>query len=547
MRYFPAILISLLSTPAWAVPLVSLEGDGAGLPELDVLQVGEEFDEALADRSLQEAAASLAAEGYLDAHLDPRITQREGGIVLRVELTRGERATLGELTVNGARAVEPRLVEAAARTGWRRDGPRGLQRAVDDLYASMGYLEVGISLGRPKRTADGALDITLELMEGGLTGVGAIEVIGLEGEPSRRTARLALGLEHGDPLTPDVLDAARRRLELTGYYERIELTIEGEAGPLTTLRLDLEPGRSVYFDGALGLGEFRDEIALFGEFQFNVLNLGGGGHDLSGLYRQTAEDNADYRAGYTKRYVFGGRAALGIAYIGLRRFDRRSDTGEVSVRQPLGDHLVLRFAARFSSDFQNITGDSFYVGAGLGVLLDHTDRPRNPTDGYDLWCELEAGQRRFEERNETPLRARLGGDVYWTPLDPHTLALLVEGGIAEVKQPASLDCFYLGGAQRPRGDLNREFPTDAYALATTEYRLRLGESGHLFAFGDFAYYRPISTTPSAPVTAWRLGMGYGVGLVVSLSVGSLEVVYALSEGSRLDSGTLLVRLVLDRL
>ncbi|MCK4592904.1 hypothetical protein KAU45_00265, partial [bacterium] len=379
------------------------------------------------------------------------------------------------------------LVEAAARTGWRRDGPRGLQRAVADLYTSQGYLEVGIGLGRPKRTSDGALDITLELEEGGPTGVGAIEVVGLAGEPSRRTALAALGLERGDPLTPDVLEAARRRLERTGYYERVELTIEGEAGPETTLRLDLEPGRSVYFDGALGLGEGRDEIALFGEFQFNVLNLGGGGHDLSGLYRQTAEDNADYRAGYTKRFLFGGRAALEIAYIGLRRPDRRSDAGEVSVHQPLGDHLALRFTARLSSDFQNITGDSFFVGAGLGVLLDYTDRPQNPTGGYDLWCELEAGQRRYEERTETPLRARLGGDGFWTPLDPHTLALLVEGGIAEVRPPASLDCFYLGGAQRPRGYRNREFPTDAYALATTEYRLRLGESGHLFAFGDFAY------------------------------------------------------------
>jgi outer membrane protein assembly factor BamA len=541
------LLLALLTVPSPAAPLVGLEGEGAGLPELSALRVGEEFDEEAADRALREAAASLAAEGYLDARLTPVLVPREGGVVLRVELTRGTRAPLGELTVNGAWEVEPRLVEAAARTGWRRDGPRGLRSAVVDLYASRGYMGAQIGLAWPKRTPDRALNLVLVVEEGGLTGVGPIEVTGLEGEASRRTALAALGLERGDPLTPDVLEAARRRLERTGYYGRVELNLEGEAGPQTPLRLSLEPGRSVYLDGALGLGERGDETALYGELQFNLLNLGGGGHDLSGLYRRTADDDADYRAGYTKRFLFGSRAALEVAYLGLLRADRRSDAGEATLRQPLGDHLELSFTARFSSDFQEGVGSSVLLGAGLGARLDYTDRPRNPAGGFDLWCELTAGQRRYEERRETPLRARLGGDFYWTPLEPHTLALLTEAGLADVRPPVSLDCFYLGGAARPRGYRSRELPTDAYALATTEYRLRLGESGRLFAFGDFAYLRPISTTPVLAPTTWWWGIGYGLGLVVNLGVGGLEVVYALERGSRLDSGVIQVRLVLDRL
>lgn len=541
MRYSTATLVIILVVSAGAVPLVGLEGDGAELPELAVLAVGEEYDEELADEALSEAAASLAAEGYLDARLTPELVPREGGILLRVALERGERASLGGLTVNGARAVEPRLVEAAARTGWRRDGPNGLTLAVGDLYASVGYLNAGIALVEPKRAPDGSLDLTLELAEGDLTCVDTLEVVGLD-EDARSTALAALGLTRGDPLTPDALEAARRRMEWTGYYDRVALTLDG-----TTLRLEAEPGRTVYFDGALGLGETGSGTGLYGELQFKLVNIGGGGHDLAGLYRRTSPDNADYRAGYTKRFLFGSQASLGLAYTGLRRSDRRSDSGEVALRQPLGDHLELSLAARFSSDFQEGGGSSDYMGAGLGVLLDYTDRPRDPADGFDVWCELGAGQRRYDARRETPLRARLGGDGFWTPLEPHTLALLLEGGLADVRPPASLDCFYLGGAARPRGYRTRELPTDAYALATAEYRLRLGDSGHLFAFGDFAYYRPLSTAPFTTRTTWTRALGYGIGLVVNLGVGGLEVVYALSQDSSLGSGVLEVRLVLDRL
>jgi outer membrane protein assembly factor BamA len=535
------LLVVVLVARAGAAVLVGLEGSGAELPELAALRVGEEFDEGLADAALREAAASLAAEGYLDARLTPSTSAREGGVVLRVDLERGERAALGSLAVNGARAVEPRLVEAAARTGWRRDGPAGLLRAVGDLYASEGYLKAEAELAGPRRAPDGSLSLTLELTEGGLTCVDTIEVAGLDGAAGE-TALAALGLERGDPLTPDALEAARRRLERTGYYDRVALTLDG-----TVLRLEAEPARTVYLDGALGLGDTGSGTGLYGELQFSLLNLGGGGHDLEGLYRRTSDDNADIRAGYTKRFLFGTRASLGLAYIGLRRSDRRSDAGEAELTQPLGDHLELSITARFSSDFQRGAGSSDYLGAGLGVLLDYTDRPRDPTDGYDLWCELGAGQRRYDAQRETPLQARLGGDGYWTPAEPHTFALLLEGGAADVRPPASLDCFYLGGAARPRGYRTDEMPTDAYALATAEYRLRLGDSGRLFVFGDLAYLRTLSTAPFTRPTTWRRALGYGIGLLVNLGVGGLEVVYALGEDTGLGSGVLEVRLVLDRL
>ncbi|MCX7021307.1 MAG: BamA/TamA family outer membrane protein [bacterium] len=541
MKYTTASLMIVLAVSAGAVPLVGLEGDGAELPALAALRVGEEFDEEQADLALKEAAASLAAEGYLDARLTPELIRREGGVRLRVAVERGERAALGALTVNGALAVEPRLVEAAARTGWRRDGPNGLMRAVGDLYASAGYLNAGMEMVEPRRAPDGSLSLTLELSEGDLTCVDTLEVVGLD-DDARLTALAALGLARGDPLTPDALEAARRRMERTGYYARVALTLDG-----TTLRLEAEPARTVYFDGALGLGETGDGTGLFGELQFKLANLGGGGHDLAGLYRRTSADNADYRAGYTKRFLFGTLASLGLTYTGLLRSDRRSDSGEAELRQPLGDHLEISLAARFSSDSQEGVGSSAFMGAGLGALLDYTDRPRDPTDGLDLWCKLGAGQRRYDARRETPLQARLGVDGYWTPIEPHTLALLAEGGIADVRPPASLDCFYLGGVARPRGYRAHEMPTDAYALATAEYRLRLGDSGRLFAFGDFAYYQPISTAPFTTRTIWRRALGYGIGLVVNLGVGGLEVVYALSQDSGLDSGVLEVRLVLDRL
>jgi len=543
LRRIP-LLLMMIAASALAVPLLSTEVVGGELPELATLAIGGEYDAALVDATLSEAAARLAGEGFFDARLTPELRRNEGGyrLLVRVELGRGY--DLGELTISGVAALSATAVEAAARAAWRRGGLTGLTEAVAGLYAASGYLTVELEVGRLK-LREGAANLTLAIVEGEPSLVGEIVVAGLAGTAAERTARLALGLNPGEPLTEYVIEAARKRLANCGYYRSAELLAEEGEGAVP-LRLILQPTRSFLLDGVVGLLPGA-ELLLHGEARLNWRNIGGGGHDLDLSYRQLTAENGDYHLSLTERFLFASPATLTAAYDGLRRRSRESDRASLRLTHPLTDQLDLSLGGRLSWDKQS-TGTSFLLGAELGLTLDLTDEPFLPTRGVRLWTLLTAGQRRYDNAAVAPLSARLGIEGFWTPIQPHTVQMALSGGLAEAEDTA--DSFYLGGAARPRGYRSEELPTNRYAQGTLEYRLRLGESGYLLLFGDAAGYLPLPPANSLqPTTEPRLtwAVGYGGGIFVRTALGGLEIVYALNKDGGLGDGFLQARLVLDGL
>ncbi|MCD4733356.1 BamA/TamA family outer membrane protein [bacterium] len=543
-RAIPLLLMIIASVAA--VPLLSAEAVGGELPELATLTVGGEYDAATVDATLSEAAARLAGEGFFDARLTPELRRSEGGYRLLVRVETGTRYSLGELTIVGVASLPATTVEAAARAAWRQNGVNGLTSAVEELYVTAGYLAVELEVGRLK-LREGTASLTLAVVEGEPSLVGEVAVAGVAGTAAERTARLALGLVPGEPLTASVIEAARKRLAKSGYYRSAELLVEegGDEGRIP-LRLVLQPARSFLLDGVVGLlpGE---ELRLHGEVRLNWRNIGGGGHDLDLSYRQLTRENGDYHLSLTERYLFGSSASLEAAYDGLRRPERASDRGSLRLTQPLTDQLDLSLGGRLSWDVQP-TGDSFLLAAELGLTLDLTDEPFLPTRGVRLWTLLIAGQRRFTDYSVAPLTAQVGAEGFWTPFQPHTVQLALSAGLAEAEDPA--DSFYLGGAARPRGYRSEELPTNSYAQGTLEYRLRLGNSGYLLIFGDGAGYLPLTSTLSRqlrdePELTWAVG--YGGGIFVRTGLGGLEVVYAMNKDGGLGEGFLQARLVLDGL
>ncbi len=547
-RATPLLLLTLIAS-ANAVPLLSVEMVGGELPELGTLALGAEYDAVAVDAALDEAAARLAGEGFFDARLLPELRRSEGGYRLLVRVEVGERYTLGELTINGASALSPTAVEAAARAAWRRSGLTGLTSAVAELYAGAGYLSVETRVGNLS-LREGTASLTLAIEEGEPSLVGEIAVVGFEGDAAERTARLALGLTQGEPLTAEVIEAARQRLRKSGYYRSAELLVDEAAGDdreRIPLRLVLQPARSFLLNGVVGLLPGGEELRLHGEARLHWRNIGGGGHDLDLSYRQLTEDNGDYHLSLIERYLFGSSASLEAGYDGLRRPERQSNRASLRLIQPLTDHLDLSLGGRLAWDSQQ-TVESFLLGAELGLTLDFTDEPFLPTRGVRLWTLLTAGQRRYDDGAIAPLSIALGAEGFWTPRPPHTVQLALSGGLAEAEDSA--DSFYLGGAARPRGYRGEELPTNRYAQGTLEYRVRLGESGYLLLFGDGAAYLPLSSAESKDLlteSELTWAVGYGGGIFVRTELGGLEVVYAMNKDGGLGEGFLQARLVLDGL
>jgi outer membrane protein assembly factor BamA len=531
-----ALLVACLAAAGRGI--VGVEVEGGELPELAAL-VGEELDRGMVGTLLEEEARRLAAAGFLDAQIEVEYVERAGGILLRVNIDTGERAPLGEVTINGARTLEPVDIEAAARAGWRREGVSGLLDAVARLYAAAGYLELESRLGGFRRDPGGSLSLTLELVEGRRTILEGLEVRGVRGRAAR-TVELVCGLEAGQPLLPRTLAVLERRLARSGYYD--DWTISYADG----LVVEVVPGPALIADGALGLREADGGgVDLFGELSVDWINIAGGARDLELLYRQRTADDADYRLAFRERYLSGGWADLGLEYDGLRRSRRRSDALALTYTRRLGVDLELSLGLRGSLDDSELGGESEYLGLRAALNWDRGRPPNNPAAGLRLGLLAEAGRRGYAEIQRTPLKLRARADFFWTPAEPHTLALLLEGGASRLDPGAVEDYFYLGGAAKPRGYRAEELPCDGYLQGSLEYRLRLGADGRLFAFGDAAYLSPRQTGRfiSRAMAFERLEYSYGLGLNVDIGIGGLEVVYAVGAERELDEGVVQVRLV----
>ncbi len=538
-----ALLLAPGSTAVADEPLLALEVTGDELPELEGLELGADYDAEAAeeiDALLSSAAARLAAEGYFDAAIRSSLERVGGGVIVAVDVRRGPRALLNELTINGAVLLDPREIDAVARAGWRRDGPRGLRGAVVALCTEHGLLEAEVRLGGLSLEDDRA-SLHLEIEEGRPVTVEAVRFSGVDGPSGEATARRVSGLETGAVLNSATLDNARRRLMSSGYYRDVALRWEPDDGVVV---VELEPGARLRLDGALGLYPTGDgETGLFGQAELDWLRIGGP-RDLHLLFRRSDIDDADYRLNYRERRL-GGSVDLIADFSGLRRPERRSDALSIDFEHHLTPRLTLVGGLRGSLDSERDRGESSYLGLGVGMLFDDRDEPLNPRRGLVLELRGEAGRRWYDAERSSPLRLTARSAFHWTPVEPHTLALALEGGYAWLTHPAIADLFYLGGAAGPRGYRAEELPTDRYLGGGLEYRLRLGDSGRAFAFADGLYRLPASILPLLEVGGWETAWSYGVGVFVDLGGGGLEVVYAVPAEAELADGVVQARLVLE--
>jgi hypothetical protein len=375
----------------------------------------------------------------------------------------------------------------------------------------------------------------------------------------------AAGLTIGDPLPPDAVTAAKKRLEKTGRYEGIDIrkryrSIERLDEVVLVIVVDERPhSMAVPLPEAPPVKVLRPFRRLRDDFMFMPLVSFADGYGLSyggqfafadvfgkrsrigvpltwGAERRAAvEAERKFRRGPVSRV----EAGAGVVRREHPFFDVPDRRGEAWVRAERALPLALRAGGgvRWSdisfggASTPGLDLDERLTAAGLDLTLDtRTDPgfPRNAVYARAAWEHLAFDAR--PSRGRTTLDAR----GYVGLVGTSVLAVRAMHGRADGPLPA-YEQWMLGGPSSVRGFRTGSFVGDRVVAASAELRmpfsspLRVGKTGVAIFYDRGAVWNDGQRLADAE---WRRGYGAGVFAIATVFQFRLDVAHGQGRGTR---------------
>jgi outer membrane protein insertion porin family len=303
-------------------------------------------------RDMQVVRQYLRTQGFAAAEVGPPRTsfsddQTHARIV--IPIVEGPRTRVVGVVVTGTKLVPLDLVRKAIgfRAGDPWDGTRAEEsrRKIEQLYQRRGFRGTTVSLTSAETPA--GFQATYAVQEGQVTRVGQILVSGLTATKLDIVMR-EMPFKYGDPLTAVDLAEARRRLDATRLFDRVDVEAQGDP-------------EAPYRDVAVTLREAKPWRLEFG-----------GGYDTDEGFRGFVT------IGYDNLFGTGRSIAL------RERVSQKGNRTELQYREP------WIFGTEWQAEavgFWQSTQEIGYVSDGLGMtftvqreLLRELFRPEEPTD-----------------------------------------------------------------------------------------------------------------------------------------------------------------------
>ncbi len=226
-------------------------------------------------------------EGFASAQIGPpRVTFSDDRTKARivVPVVEGPRRMVASVTLTGNRALETQTVMKTI--GFKAGDPWDATRAEDarhkleQLYQRRGYR--GTVVGLNSADKDGSVSVAYAVREGELTQIGQILVSGLTTTRPYVVER-ELKFSSGEPLTAVTLSEARRRLDATRLFDRVDVEPLGDpSSPIRDVRVSLREAKPWRFE--LGAG-YATEEGFRGFLTLAYDNLFGTGRSASLMTR----------------------------------------------------------------------------------------------------------------------------------------------------------------------------------------------------------------------------------------------------------------------
>ena len=485
----------------------------------------------------QQLIGKMHQDGYLYATIDSASASSEVFFV-----SRGHRATIESITMEGITAMDTSLISLPAKRGdWiTSSSMKKIADSILDHYSEIGYVlaEVRIEAIIPLDSI--RHDVWIQVTEGAPA---HLEQIVLPGAKRTKSAFVVhtSGLNPGQILKHFQPAEIQRKLQATGIFRRVEHPeLYQTSDSSVVIHIPVQESPLGAFDLALGF-ERSDggRGALIGSGNLFLRNLFGGARTLE-LKLHRAPDQLGYVMIHVETpLIFGLPISIMGAFEGLQQ---DSTYGQREYQAQIGywiDPSVKIFSSvtreitrpgltgtQFIDGLQRIPiANALFIGGGLDIRkLNHAI---NPTEGYRFMMHAESGHIDKDQLSETPhsmqqqrrfRQGRLTTEArVYIPATRHSL--FVTGGELQLlrsSQTDESDLFRIGGAQSLRGYDEHRFRASFAVRMLMEYRYLLDQVTYGFGFFDLGYLhnRKGSRFPSG----WYPGFGAGFQLDTAAGV-----------------------------
>jgi len=245
-------------------------------------------------------------QGFPSAQVGPpRVTfndeRTKADIV--IPIVEGPRRMVTAVTLTGNQVLETetimKTVGFKAGDPWDATRAEDARHKVEQLYLRRGYR--GTAVGLSSSDKDGAVSVAYAVQEGELTRIGQVLVSGLTATKPYVVER-ELKFSSGEPLTAVTLSEARRRLDATRLFDRVDVEPLGDpTAPIRDVRVSLREAKPWRFE--LGAG-YDTEEGFRGFFTLAYDNLLGTGRSAS-LTARISEKGYRSQLGYREPWVLG--------------------------------------------------------------------------------------------------------------------------------------------------------------------------------------------------------------------------------------------------
>ncbi len=418
--------------------------------------------------------------GYVDIDIPETRLQRlsDGNINLVIVVREGSQYHVGSLKFTGTQVFTDAEIRRFLKM---KEGaiysPKGLKddvKTINDFYGSRGYVDTRVNPeGAP--AGPSRVNLTYKVDEGGQS---FVERVNIEGntQTKDKVIRREIPVAPGDIYNTVLIEAAKKRLENLGYFEKVDTnptdTAIADRKDLDVLVQEKRTGSLSFGAGFSSIDSLVGQIELT-QANFDITNIHGftGGGQRFRLLLEYGVTRKDFVLSLTEPYFLDTRLAVSgeafyhdTNYIS-NDYNQQSLGFDVSVRRPLGRYLAGSLEYRFESvNISDVQDNSTILQNESGTYTRSSVRGTLSYDTRNSTFLTRSGTR----IDFSPYIAGsvLGGSTkdygvdltaahYWSL--PGDTILLVNGEAATVdsydggeKVPV-FDRLYLGGPQNLRG------------------------------------------------------------------------------------------------
>jgi outer membrane protein assembly factor BamA len=348
-----------------------------------------------------------------------------------------------------------------------------------------------------------------------------------------------INIRPGDPYQELALSEATYRIGLLPYIKQSRSLEVGFHSESASVYLYPQKSGANRFDGWLGLSpdlRLEGKLSFSGLFALNLTNLIAQGEEWQLGWRRSQDGSQKLNIAAQVPYLAG----LPIGFGG--KFELvRQDTSYLNLDWALSipyqfnsRHRLNAFIRHKESSIfvpsTNLSGsvrqpfESFL--SGIGWDLNKLDNPLNPYKGFEIRTEASIGSKNINSGlslNQSEFS--LNGSLFLPISKAVTFAAIFQSGFRKSEEVLENEQYRLGGLFNLRGFDEDAFYSNAYSIATVEFRYLLDATSHLLILSDFGLLQVLENRTMVT----KKPLGIGIGGQIRTNGGIFRVIYALGK------------------